>query len=311
MRQKQITFIMKPKQILKTVAYCICICIIACQASGQHLSVIVSIAPQKYFVKRIGGESISVEVLLPAGKSPATFTPTPSSISKLAGANIFFRIGVGFENMIMPAVKSVAPDIMVVDTRENISLRTMKTSPVHGSHAHDAEDDGGKDPHIWMSPVLVKQQILTICNALCEVDPDRCEDFKDNYEEFIKDLDLLHEKLKISLEPLNGEQLFVFHPSFGYFADAYGLKQVAVEIEGKSPKGRHLLDFIKMARQAGCRVVFVQPQFDRRAAQKIAEAIDGVVISLDPLAEDYLVNMIQIVDTIKTALKKHTKAGGR
>jgi len=97
---------------------------------------------------------------------------------------------------------------------------------------------------------------------------------------------------------------FQSHPSFGYFADTYGLKQMAVEVEGKRPKGKNLSRFIKQAKKENVRVVFVQPQFDQNAAKKIASAINGAVISLDPLSREYFKNMEEIADKIETSLKK-------
>ena len=125
-----------------------------------------------------------------------------------------------------------------------------------------------------------------------------------NYELFVKDLDELDHHLKTLLKDLKGENLLVFHPSFGYFTDAYGLKQVAIETIGKSPKGKSLSNIIKLAKKQKTRVIFAQPQFDRNTAQKIASAINGVVVFIDPLAYDYMANMVNIAQSISGVLKK-------
>jgi zinc transport system substrate-binding protein len=79
----------------------------------------------------------------------------------------------------------------------------------------------------------------------------------------------------------------VFHPAWGYFADAYGLTQIPIENEGKRPGPRSLNALIEQARREGIRVVLVQPQFDRRAAEQVADAIGGRVIAIDPLDSNY------------------------
>ncbi|MDZ7664092.1 MAG: zinc ABC transporter substrate-binding protein [Desulfotignum sp.] len=94
----------------------------------------------------------------------------------------------------------------------------------------------------------------------------------------------------------------MFHPAFGYFADAYGLQQIPVETMGRSPKGKELSAIIKLAKQENARVIFVQPQFDQQAARKIADAINGAVVSINPLAYDYLDNMEQMANTVADAL---------
>ncbi len=310
-------------------------------SAEEKLQVFVSIVPQKFFVEQIAGDLAEVDVLVTPGKSPATYSPTPAQIKKLANADIYFRIGVAFENGFMHKITSIAPDTRVVDTRKGIMLREMESHihddghheahghdkhKVHGQdhhgeegHAHGADADhdhqseagedhghgdtaAGRDPHIWMSPVLVKQQAATMTDALGDLAPAHAALFRENYKLFAGNLDQLHERLKALLAPLAGQNFFVFHPAFGYLADAYGLRQIPVETMGRSPKGKELSAFIKLARQEKVRVIFVQPQFDQEAARKIARAVNGAVVSINPLAYEYLDNMKHIADTIAGAL---------
>ncbi len=116
-------------------------------------------------MERIAGDLAEVSVLVLPGKSPATYSPAPDQIKKLAGADLYFRIGVPFENGFLHKIESIVPDIRVVDTRQGIVLRQMERhiheGDSHGGHDH-AHTDEGADPHIWMSPVRVKQQAATI-----------------------------------------------------------------------------------------------------------------------------------------------------
>lgn len=253
----------------------------------EPMTVFVSIEPQAYFVERIAGDRVAVEVLVPPGKSPALYSPNPSQMAKLAGAGLFFTIGVPFERSFMPKIKGAIKGLTIVDTTQGIALRQFA--------------GGGTDPHVWMNPVLVKKQAENMCNALCRVLPESSDDFRTNLQRFQADLDLLDQSIATALGPVAGETIFVFHPVFGYFADQYGLTQMAVEVEGKAPKGKALADFIKQARAAKARVIFVQPQFDTRTADKIATAVNGVVIALDPLARDYINNLMAMAQTIKKA----------
>jgi len=280
-------------------------------SAREVLKVHVSILPQKYFVERIAKDLATVDVLVEPGKSPATYSPTPAQIKTLSQADLYFRIGVSFESGFLHKIESIAPNIRIVDCRKGIRLRQMQAH-VHeedgddheGEHhegEHDEEehhDHTGKDPHIWMSPDLVKIQAKTILEALAALDPDHHGIYKKNYTAFIQDLDHLNTRLTQTLSPYKGENLFVFHSAFGYFADAYGLRQIAVESMGKSPKGKDLSAIIKLARKEKVRVIFVQPQFDRNAAEKIASVIKGHVVSMNPLAYDYLANMETIANTI-------------
>lgn len=271
-------------------------------ATPSLLRIQVSIPPQKYFVERIGKDKVTVDVLVKPGKSPATYSPSPDQMRKLAASDVYFRIGVPFENGILDKIKSIT-GIRIVDTRKGIVLRSM------GGHTHDHDGRNqnkymGKDPHIWMSPLIVKIQARTIFETLSNIDPVNRDEYKRNYEQFIKDLDELDHHLKMLLKNFEEKNLLVFHPSFGYFTDAYGLKQVAIETMGKSPKGKALSNIIKLAKKQKIRVIFVQPQFDKTTAQKIASAINGVVVFIDPMAYDYIANMENIAQTIAGVLKK-------
>jgi len=248
------------------------------------INVHVSILPQKYFVEKIGKDKVKVDVLVKPGKSPATYSPSPDQIKRLASSDVYFRIGVPFENSILHKIRSIA-GATIVDTRKGVVLRK-------------------RDPHIWMNPLIVKTQAYTIFLTLSNIDPDNRDEYKKNYDWFAKELEELDNRLKTILKELKGENLFVFHPVFGYFTDAYGLKQVAVETMGKTPKGKALSNLIKLAKKQKVRVIFVQPQFDRNAAKKIASAINGAVVSIDPLAFNYLANMENIAQNIIKALPR-------
>jgi len=267
----------------------------------KKLSVFVSIQPQAYFVERIGGDRVLTEVLVPPGKSPAIYALSPMQMSRLSNAKILFGIGVPFENHLIPKIKHNT-DFTIVDTRKGIRLRKMAGHHHGGGHHHDAEELGGKDPHIWLNPAMVKKQAKTICEALTDADPPGKQEYSDNLNAFIEDLEKLDERIRTLLLPVKGRAFFVFHPSFGYFADAYNLEQVAVEMEGKMPRGKDLTALIKKARERKVRVIFVQPQFDRTTVLKIARAIDGEVLPLDPLAYDYINNLESMADNIFHAL---------
>ena len=277
-------------------------------AAGR-IPVSVSIAPQAFFAEKVGGDRISVHVLLPPGRSPTTYAPTPAHISQLTRSRLLFRIGVPFETGLLPGIEQTIENLEIVDTRKGITLHKISEE----GHAHGHDDNGtetthashtneGYDPHIWLNPLLVKKQAATMRDALVSVDPGGAPDYRENCRLFQKDLEALDARIREVLAPVKGASLLVFHPSFGYFAEAYGLRQVAVEKAGKSPKGKELARLIKKAKAENVRIVFVQPQFDQHAARKIAAAIDGAVVPLDPLAREYIANMEAMALAVAEAL---------
>jgi zinc transport system substrate-binding protein len=95
----------------------------------------------------------------------------------------------------------------------------------------------------------------------------------------------------------------VFHPSWGTFAHTYGLKQVPIEVEGKSPKPAKLKELIQRARSSRIKVIFVQPQFSSKSAQQLSKAIGGRVAVVDPLAQDWANNLRQVAEEFNNAFK--------
>lgn len=266
----------------------------------SRLKVHVSIQPQKFFVERLVKEKGDVEVLINPGKSPVIYSPSPDQIKRLIQSDIYFRIGVPFENGLLYKIRNIAPDLMIVDARQDILSRDIKQS----YNNSDSSQETGQDPHIWMNPVLLKIQVRTMLNTLVKFDKENQLFYESNFREIIKDLDVLHESLTLILAPFKGSNFFVFHPAFGYFAEQYGLHQIAVEKMGRSPRGRELSSIIKMAKQQKLKVIFAEPQFDQTAVQKIAKTINGSVIFIDPLAYDYLSNMETIANEIVKGLNK-------
>jgi zinc transport system substrate-binding protein len=262
------------------------------EALGASLKAFVSIPPQVYFVERIGGGFVGVEELVGPGKSPATYEPTPKQIARLAEADVYFRIGVPFERGFIDKLSDVNPDLEIIDTRKGVSMRFFNNS-------------GGRqapDPHIWLDPKLAGIQAGTICKALCQLVPERTGEFRRNLSLFKGDLEEIDRQIAETLAPVKGEPFFVFHPAFGYFGDSYGLRQVAVEVEGKEPGPRRLSKLIERARKENVRIIFVQPQFTRDQAETLARAIGAEVVAMDPLAADYLKNLKTMAEVLRKAL---------
>jgi len=269
-----------------------------------RVNVFVSILPQAYFAERVGGEHIDVEVLVGEGQSPATYEPSPQQMTKLSSAKAYFAIGVPFEKKLMAKIKQSYKDLVIVETQRGITYRYLD------DQRHDRESKGSHDgrskmpdPHIWMDPKLVIIQARNIHDALCALNPTNTKNYSRNLKAFISDLERVDGRIKSALAPVKGKIMYVFHPAFGYFADSYGLRQIAIEIEGKEPSAKQLASIIDKAKAEDIRVIFVQPQFSRKSAESIARAIGGAVVPINPLARDYLANLERIAVTVEGSLR--------
>lgn len=264
---------------------------------SDRIKVFVSILPQVSFAERVGGERVDVSVMVGPGQSPATYEPRPKQMAELNKARLYFRIGVPFENVWMKRISKTNPNMKVIDTRRRIELLSMKAHHRHDDEAHPHHGNEMKDPHIWLSPRLVKIQAENMCAALIAEDFAHRSHYESNLRAFQADLDQLDGEISEILKPIKTRKFMVFHPALGYFARDYALEEITIQRQGKEPSAKTLADLIEQAKEEGIKVVFVQQQFGHASAEMIAHAIGGKVVYIDPLAKDYLENMRKIAET--------------
>ncbi|NQU42733.1 zinc ABC transporter substrate-binding protein [bacterium] len=263
----------------------------------EPISVTVSILPLANLVERIGGERVRVLTLVPPGQNPHVFEPSPRQLVQAGQSRILFHIGLSFEKQIVQRLAKASADLRVVD----LSRRKPEGSGEHGQAHHE---HGPQDPHIWLSPPLIPSQLRLIEKALTEADPSGEASY---HERLVKSEEIfakLDREIGDLLAPFKGRSFYVFHPAFGRFAETYGLKEIAIELEGKSPTPRRVAGVIEEARRLGVRTLFVQPQFDRKSAAVIARALEAELVVLDPLGPDLAANLREMASKIRVALEK-------
>ena len=251
---------------------------------AEPIPIFVSIIPQKYFVERIGGNDVTVEVMVKPGESPATFNPNPKKMSRLANSKLYFSIGVPFERIWISRLKAIHPDLQF------ISLHNKSSNP-RDEH----------DPHIWLSPLLAKKMLAEIEAALSKAKPERAEFFKMNSINLAQELDILDQEIRDIIATAKSRNFMVFHPAWSYFAETYDLKQVAIEHQGKEPGPRALQKIINIGKKLKIKTIFVQRQFGLSVAKNVSQIIGANVEEIDPLAENYFENMRKIAKAISGA----------
>jgi len=271
--------------------------ITACQSSqrietdNKSIVVTVSILPQAYFVDRIGGDAVAINVMVGPGEEAHTYEPTPEQMRTLSESQVFFSIGVEYEESWIPRFKDIQPELTIVDTTAGI-----ERIPLSDNHAHEEgqeeHDDGERmDPHVWLSPDNGKTIAQNILAALIKLAPEQKTAFQNNYETLISDIDKLNNRIETLLSGVEQRTFMVFHPAWGYFANQYSLRQIAVQIGGQDPSISELAALVEEAREENIRVIFIQPTFNSTKAETIAEEINGEIVIVDPLARDWLSNI--------------------
>lgn len=265
----------------------------------------VSILPQKYFLEQIGRDRVNIKVMVMPGASPATYEPKPKQMTEMSSADIYFAIDVPFEQTWLPKFAAINPEMKIVRTDDGIEKLHMAKHVHEGETEHrDGDESEIKDPHVWLDPILVMKQADNITAALCEEDPDGCAFYKGNRDRFSVKLTKLNIEIERILFLHKGDHFMVFHPSWGYFAERYGLEQIPVELEGKEPKPSDLKNFVELAKKLNLKTIFIQPQFAKRAAELIAGETGATVATIDPLAGDWENNLITAARAIAESQTK-------
>lgn len=262
-------------------------------AETKPLQVAVAIPPIQYFVERIGGSRVDILTLLQPGQSHHTYEPTPRQMAQLSQSQIYFNSELPFEEILTKRIASTFKGVRVVGLLKNVKLLELEED--HGDHH-------GPDPHFWLDPQNAIAMSQTIAETLSSADPSNAKSYAQNLKQLIEDLNRLDEELAKALAPYKGQAFLVFHPSFNYFAHRYGLKQIAIETDGKEPGTQQLTRIIEQSREAKVKAIISQPQFPSQAPQTIARAINGVVLEVNPLAKDYPVMMRSVAQAIQKAL---------
>jgi zinc transport system substrate-binding protein len=265
--------------------------------SFANVNVVVSIVPQKVFVKKIGGEKVKVTVMVKQGSSPHDYQPKPSQMKDISKANVYFSIGVEFENIWLEKFSNQNKNLLLINSSKGIEKHYAHHNCTHAHHNHNHNQS--IDPHVWVDPINVKVIAKNIYETLAKLDANNADFYKKNYETYLTELDTLDADLKkIFKDTAKYSTFMVFHPSWGYFAKRYKLTQLPVEVNGKEPKMKALVTIIKKAKEANVRAIFTQPEFSDKASQNIANNLKIAVIKASPLAENWAENLKMLAHAI-------------
>ena len=274
------------------------------ETTREPLDITVSILPQEYFVEKIGGDRFKVNVMVGPGDNLHIYEPKPQQLQALSEAEAYVSIGVPFEQAWMNKIKGANSQLLVIDSVAGIEKIEMD------SHHHDEEEkkhthaEENLDPHVWLSPQLVKVQAENIYQGLVKIDPTNQAEYQANLAQFLAQINQLDQQIKQNLTGITNRKFIVFHPAWGYFAREYNLEQVPIEVGGQEPSAAELGELIKEAKQDEIKIIFAQPEFSTQSAETIAQEIGGEVLLITPLARDWDNNLLQVSETFAAVLKK-------
>jgi zinc transport system substrate-binding protein len=271
-------------------------------STPDKVRVVASFYPIFEFVKRIGGDRVEVSSLIPVGIEPHDYEPTIQQVQNAQTADMLVINGAGFEE---GWVKDINPELLL-DTSVGLNL----------TRSAKEENSQSLNPHIWLDPILAKQQVENIRDRLMKVDPANLAYYKENANRFLSELDILDKTIKSELSTCEKKDFIAFHNAFSYFSERYGLTQHS--IHGVSPEAdvlpQRLQQIIGLARDMGLDTIYSEELLDPRFANVIAQEIpNGKVLVLSPIegidkeeqnaGVDYIDKMEENIENLKVGLK--------
>lgn len=253
--------------------------------SGDKILVAVSMVPQTEFVEKVGGRRVVAISMVPPGAGH-NYDPSPRQLEDLAKAKIYFSLDSGepFENKHLKTFSETNPNLKIVSTSKGMNLIRSEKST---------------DPHTWTSPKEVQIAVENIYEGLKSIDPENESYYFKNKESYISELKSLDSYIENALSNKENRTFIVYHPAWGYYARDYNLTQIAIELDGKEPSAKSVKNLVDRAKKENVKVVFVQKQLSQSYAESIAKEIGGTVISVDPLAKNYVENTKYMTDILK------------
>ncbi len=322
------------------------VALFAVSAVFAKVSVSVSVIPQAFFVQKIAGNLVEVNIMVQKGKSPETYEPSLKELQKLSESQIYFTIGMPFEHAWLRRFESANPNLKIIaplhkgeleaylaqygldevdwhfhkdlgESNANQNANSLESSAnlgeskaeskdshesleLHESHSESSVDspDSHLDsqgihrhyPHIWLSFVLSKAHAQVIAKNLCEIDAPNCAIYEKNLARFEKEINKMFAYFK-GIFGRKGGAFLVYHPAFSYIANELGLKEIAIEKDGKEAKIAHTKEILELIKKHNIKKIFIQPQFSTKNARAIAKEAKLSVKTADPLAYDWFENV--------------------
>lgn len=256
----------------------------------------VSIAPYKYFVDAIAGSDFSVNVMVPPGSDPHVYEPVPGQITKLRASVGYISNGfLGFEMTWLDRFYETNPEMIRLNLGESIE-------PIVSEH-HEGDHVEGADPHYWVSPKCALTMAASVKAFLQQLNPAESGKYEDNFSVLSARISQLDKRCEEYFSPFSGKAFMIYHPNLAYLARDYGLKEIAVESDGKEPSPALMKELIDVSRRDTITTIFVQREYDKRNARAIADETGARLVIIDPLAEDWYSSTSAIVDALHESLK--------
>ncbi len=272
------------------------------------MKIYTSFYPMYFLANEIAGDKAEVITMVPAGAEPHDWEPTPKMVMELNKADMLVYNGAGMETWIGNILPSINKErTRIVDASKGIELLASDEDEKEEGH-------GIYDPHIWVSPLRAMQQAQTIFDALVEVDPENSEYYGENFEELKSKLSKLDEDIRDASKAFKSNVIVVSHEAFGYFANDYGFKQIAIKGVNpqEEPSPSKMAELVRECKENNVKYIFFEKLTSPKLSETLAREVGAGTLVLNDAAglseeeiksgKNYITVMYENLENLKKAL---------
>jgi zinc/manganese transport system substrate-binding protein len=257
------------------------------------LAVVATTTQVGSIAREVGGDAISLTVLLQPGAEAHDYEMTPAAAAAIEDAALVLRSGAGLESWLDDALSTIGGSGLMRDMSEGIDLR----APVGAEPAYKDEEEPGHDeevdPHYWLSAPSAVLMVENVRDALAEADPGNAGAFAERADGLIARLEEADATIRELMAEIPTERrgIVTNHDALGYFIEEYGLRFVgsvfpSLDVSAEPSPG-DLAELIETIRGEGVVAIFSESAVAPELARAVADETGAEVVD-DPLYTDSL-----------------------
>lgn len=226
----------------------------------KEIRIVATFYPLYEFTNNIAKDKAKVEMLIPPGVEVHDWEPSAKDIEQLRGADLLIYNDNSLESYI-----------------EKLDINKVAV-------ASDLIKDN--DPHVWLDPLLAKEQVKSILNAILTIDKENEEYYKKNAEEYMNELERLHDEYVNGLSDCEKREFIVFHAAYSYLTDRYNLTQITLigkNLEIDDLSAQEMREIIDIAKEKNVKFVYAEEHLDERVMKSFAEEVNAQILILNPI----------------------------
>ncbi|HUD20862.1 MAG TPA: zinc ABC transporter substrate-binding protein [Candidatus Saccharimonadales bacterium] len=239
------------------------------------LPIVASFYPMAYFAEAIGGEKVSVKNITPAGAEPHDYDPSTQDMAAIEQARLLILHGGGLE----------AWGSKIAQTLQGTNVTILTAGD--GLATHQIEESGvnQQDPHVWLDPVLAKQEVTKITTAIIRLDSGNRAYYQANEAKTLAMLDDLDSQYKLGLKACQRQDFVTSHAAFGYLAEEYGLNQITIAglSPDEEPSAQDLASVARLVKARDIKYIFFESLVSSKLSDTIAQETGAKTLELNPI----------------------------